>query len=245
MTLAAILQPHYLPWIGYFEMVDRADVFVFLDDVDFIKREWKNRNRIRTSPYATDTRWLTVSVPRHAQHDTPICAVPVAYPVDSDWALHHTRTISASYLKSPAFETAQSVLEALTRRYTTLAELNIALASVVLTALGITTPVLRASELKCAGFKTEKLVNICKTIGATRYLANNGSSGYLQPQLFAESGIEMSYQNYTHPIYQQSYDGRKLDFISHLSIIDFMCNVGLHSAALEIIRQGRPAELSP
>jgi hypothetical protein len=239
MTLAAILQPHYLPWIGYFEMIDRVDVFVFLDDADFIKREWKNRNRIRSGPYETNTRWLTVSVPRQAQHDTPLCEVPVAYPADSDWPTHHARVISGAYCKAPAFPSVAPVLDIIAQRHDTLANFNMTLVRAIMRDLGISTPLVLASDLKCDGFKTAKLVSICKAVGATHYLANNTSSTYLDLDLFTHAGIAVSYQDYVHPEYVQRFDGRRLDFISHLSVVDLICNIGTGQAALDIVRQGR------
>ena len=97
----AICQPHYLPWIGYFEMIDRVDSYVFLDDVQFIKREWKNRNKIRKSPDSLETKWLSVPIEKQSQN-TSIMETKVS--AHDDWKTNHLNAISNVYSKSPFFE---------------------------------------------------------------------------------------------------------------------------------------------
>lgn len=233
----AICQPHYVPWIGYFEMIDRVDAFFFLDDVDFIKREWKNRNRIRKERLSADTKWLTVPIERACQRGTHIRDTRLA--ADGSWRRAHLDAFSHVYRRAPHFDDARRLLcEGLGARASTLADLNVRLVAGICAYLGIETPLARSSELGTTGSRTEKLVELCRRVGARSYLANNGSAAYLEPGRFADEGVILSYQDYGHPEYVQRSAGRQLPFLSHLSVLDLIANQGPRS--LEIIREGRP-----
>jgi len=234
----AILQPHYLPWLGYLEMIDRVDVFVFLDDADFIKREWKNRNRVREGPYATAARWLTVPIARDCQQGTPILAARIND--DHAWVARHLDALRFAYRKAPRFDAVFPELETmLATRYGRLAELNIALLDWMCGRLGIATPRVRASSLGVPGRKTERLIGIAQAVGAYAYLANNASAAYLDEAAFAEAGIALAYQDYRHPVYGQFYAGTELPFLPQLSVIDLLMNQ-TPEMALATIRSGRP-----
>ena len=236
MKTIAILQPHYLPWIGYFEMIDRVDEFWLFDDVDFIKREWKNRNRIRGTPDGTEAKWLTVGIERSSQRGTPIAEARLA--TETDWRQRHLDAFREVYRHAPHFERAASLLErGLAGQHATLGDLNAALLSDLCRALGIHTPLRRTSTLTVAGVKTERLVAVCRAVGATHYLANDRSADYLDLDLFTRAGIELEYQAYAHPEYPQRSRGADLPFLSHLSVLDLIANHG--PSALEIIRSGR------
>lgn len=235
MKRVAILQPHYVPWIGYFEMVDRVDEFWCFDDVDFIKREWKNRNKIRDRAEGADTKWLTVPIARGCQRGTELRATRLAD--EPDWRRKHLDAVAEVYRRTPGFDDAYGILEAgLARPATTLADLNVGLLEDLCVYLGIRTPLRRTSTLGLTGVKTERLVAVCAAVGATAYLANNGSAAYLEPERFERAGIECSYQDYAHPTYRQASRGRELPFLSHLSILDLIANHGRD--ALAILRAG-------
>ena len=233
----AICQPHYLPWIGYFEMIDRVDLFVLFDDVDFIKREWKNRNRIRKDQTSTETRWLTVPVKRSCQRGTPIHQARLAN--DLEWSQTHLNAIQQVYRGTTHFAELYPWLEAQLRPPAqTLGELNCRLIVALCEFLGIHTSLVRSSELTNNGRKTDRLLSVLNAVNASHYLANNGSASYLEPQCFTDANIEWRYQDYTHPIYIQRSKNKEVPFLSHLSVIDLLMNHGPQS--LEIIRKGRP-----
>lgn len=232
----AICQPHYLPWIGYFEMIDRVDVFVLLDDVQFIKREWKNRNRIRKDPTGSDTKWLTVPITKECQRsllkDTRISN-------GHNWAAAHFESLRHTYRNtsfvSGHLQRLSEIIE--TYRNSSLADLNAALITHICHQLGITTRLIRSSELHVNGKREHKLLNICKTLGADVYLANSATGEYVQAEFFQKDGVDFVLQDYQHPEYEQTWKGKRLPFLSHLSIVDLLFNQGKQS--LEIIRKGR------
>lgn len=237
MTKIAICQPHYLPWIGYFEMIDRVDAFVLLDDVQYISREWKNRNRIRRTAEGADAKWLTVPVTKDS---ATRLIKDVRTSAHHDWAGYHRRSLQAVYGHTPRYAEVEAILdEGLSSPPPFLARLNESLVHAVCGYLGITTTIIRASELDTGGKKTAKLVSICERLGADSYLANNASAGYIEMSLFQSAGIALEYQNYDHPGYEQHGPGSPLPFLSHLSIVDLLCNHG--AKGLDIIRSGRPS----
>lgn len=232
----AICQPHYLPWIGYFEMIDRVDAFVFLDDVDFIKREWKNRNRIRKEALADATKWLSVPIEHADQRGTPIHRARIA---ETDWRRRHLDGFRQVYQGARWFEDAFGLLErGLARPAETLAELNVGLVGDLCAYLGIDTELVRSSALAVGGRKTEKLLGLAQVLDADGYLANNGSAAYLETERFDEAGIECRYQDYEHPRYEQRTGDIELPFLSHLAVLDSIANLG--PGSLEVIRSGRP-----
>jgi WbqC-like protein family len=231
----AICQPHYIPWVGYFEMIDRVDEFVLLDDVDLIMREWKTRNRIRKQRDGVESKWLTVPIARGSRRGTPIHRARLGE--DTGWRRRHLDALREVYAGAPFFADAQALLEGgLGRPSETLGELNVALVADICAYLGIDTPLRRCSDLAVSGAKTDRLVGACVAVGADAYLANNGSAGYLEPARFAERGITVTFQNYEHPRYPQTCAGRGLPFLSHLSVLDLIANQG--PASLEVLRSG-------
>lgn len=225
----AIMQPTYLPWTGYFALMDQVDAFVFLDDVQFNHRSWQQRNRIK-SP--SGPMWLTVPVLTKGQRHQLIYEVEIN--PDEPWQRKHITTISKNYSKAAWISEYQSWLEeALRCPWTSLCELTISLANDLTRCLGIHTPFVNASDLKTTGSKVDKLINICRRLGADEYLSPTGSFEYIEADnRFPDAGIQLLYQHYEHPTYRQLHGG----FLSHLSIVDLLLNEG--SRSLEIIRSG-------
>ena len=120
----AILQPHYLPWMGYFEMIDRVDRFVIYDDVQFIQREWKNRNRIRKDPISSAYKWISVPVTRSSKRNTSIKDVEIAYP--DTWFDNHINAIKTTYYKCPFYEEVSPEIFSLLSQRVTSCPLNAA-----------------------------------------------------------------------------------------------------------------------
>lgn len=230
----AIMQPTYLPWLGYFALMDTVDVFVLLDDVQFSKQSWQQRNRIKT---ANGPTWLTVSVLRKGRSHQRISEVLIDNTKNS--LETHIRTIRQNYKKAPYFEEVFPDLKRLLDRdWQQLCELNIAVIEWIKAGLGIRTQCVRAHELKANGVKAERLVNLCRALGATHYISPLGSSAYLEEtDVFRNAGICLTYHEYDHPTYPQLYGC----FEENLSTIDLMLNVGKKS--LSIIRRGVGKEL--
>lgn len=228
---AAIMQPTYLPWLGYFDLLDQADVFVILDSVQFAKRSWQQRNRIKTS---NGELVLTVPVLTKGRRDQRIDEVLIE--PSARFGSQHLGSIRAAYSKAPQF-TAQfppirDLLEAPPAR---LADLNLSLVDHFRRFLGIETPLVRSSTLAVSGSKVDLLIAICKEAGAARYLSPLGSKVYIdENNLFAANGIELAYHNYRHPVYRQLFGG----FLPYMSILDLVMNEP-QDACLSIVRSGR------
>ncbi|MBW1740202.1 MAG: WbqC family protein [Deltaproteobacteria bacterium] len=221
-------------------MIDRVDVFVYLDDVQFIKREWKNRNRIRKTATGYDTKWLTVPIVKRCQHGLIKDAL-ISQKVD--WVSRHVESLKTVYRHSPYFDKYFPNIEKIIRGYSCgrLSTLNIALINYVCGVLTIKTEFVESSRLRVGGRREEKLLNICKKIGADHYLANNATSSYVPDKYFEGANIGFEVQNYRHPQYTQVYKGHKLPFISNLSIVDLLFNCGREG--INIIRKGNPRKI--
>ncbi|MDY7003475.1 MAG: WbqC family protein [Cyanobacteriota bacterium] len=226
----AIMQPTYLPWIGYFDLIDYVDCFVFLDSVQFNKRSWQQRNRLKGAKGVT---WLTVPVISKGRREQKIFEVEID--LSRQFQAKHLKTIANCYSKAPFF--SQYIDELSTIFHNThycLAELNIELIQWFCKQLGISTQTLRSSDLNIEGKKTELLVNICEVLDANCYLSAEGSRVYIEENnLFETKNIRLAYHNYKHPIYDQLYG----EFIPYLSILDLLFNKG--ELSLFLIQKGR------
>jgi hypothetical protein len=223
----AIHQPHYLPWLGYLAKWAEADLFVFLDTVQFEKNGWQNRNRINTRAGA---RWLTVPV--RARLGMTLAEVTID--TSQDWGRRHLRAIEHAYARAPHFRRwAPELGEFYGTKWTTLAPLGVASATWLAKAAGITAPARLASELSVtATDPTGRLVALCRGVGATVYLAGRDGAKYLDVGQFRAAGIEVRAQDYTHPIYAQPQG----EFVPFLSALDLLLTYG--DEALAILRQG-------
>lgn len=229
MTTVAIMQPTYLPWIGYFDLMDSCDLFIFLDCVQFDKRSWQQRNRIKT---ANGELFLTVPVFTSNRRAQKIYEVEIDR--SDRFATRHLRSVHHSYAKAPFYsEYVKRLTEIMEQDHERLVDLTIALIEWLAYAFGVKTRTQRSSTLPATGAKVKRLVSICKLIGADHYLSPVGARDYIENEnLFSASGMQLSYQRYEHPVYRQLHG----DFISHLSTIDLLFNEG---ARLDIIRAGR------
>ena len=241
-TIAAIMQPTYLPWIGYFDLIDSADTFVFLDDAQVLKRSWGVRNRILAQNGET---FLTVPLSGHT-HGEGSAFVDTRVDSTQSWAKTHLATIRHAYAKAPHFAEVFANLEALlTADHAIIGALNEDFIATTARRIGITTPFLKSSQLQgVEGRRDDRLVSICRAIGASTYLSAPGSAAYIEQEqeggAFSGSSVAILYQHFDHPAYPQRQDG----FVSHMSIVDLLMNCGYESA-LEIIRSGRRPALTP
>ncbi len=233
----AISQPGYLPWTGFFDLIDQVDQFVLLDDAQFVKQSWDQRNRIK-SP--TGFQWLTVPVTFRGRMGQSLCEVEIREP--QFWQ-KHLRSVEVNYGKARYFETYFPQLKEILERCgpdQRLIDLNIALIQWLAGELLVRTPMVRASTLGVEGKRSARLVSVCKLAGATDYLTPR-SATYLLDDLgmFAEGGVKVWFQNYTHP----EYDQRFPPFLPYASALDLLFNKGPESG--EIMRRGRGQPFTP
>ena len=229
--IVAIHQPGYLPWLPFLEKALRADVFVFLDDVQFEKNSEQNRNRIKTSQGA---RWLTVPVVRSLQTRIPAVAIAAD---GHRWRKKHRSAIEQNYGRAPYFdEIAPEIFALLSQDWERLLDLNLAIDSLFFRFVGPIGATVRSSELEAFGVKSDRILAICRELGATVYLSGPAGIRYLDLPAFAASGIEVKVQNYRHIEYPQLYP--EIGFIPRLSAIDLLCNVGKGEAARQLILDG-------
>ncbi len=230
MTNATILQPTYMPWLGYFEMLDSTELFVILDHVQFSKQSWQQRNRIKTR---NGTKWLTVPVKKSAI-DTPICEINISYNHGNPLKEHKEKIINA-YSNAPYFDDYfQYFDDIFSKPYQMLRDLNVDLIRKINEILGIETEFFYSSELDLnlnLG-KTKKLIEICEIIGIDEFYEANAGQNFIDISLFNESKIKIRFQKFEHPIYPQLYN----EFVPYMSVIDLLFNLGDNS--LSLIRKG-------
>jgi len=195
----AILQPGYLPWLGFFDQMRRADVFVYYDDVQYDTHGWRNRNRIKTQQ---GPLWLTVPV-RHSGLSKPRM-LDVSIDDRTHWAKKHVASIRQAYAAAPFVKQYVPALEdVLMHSWERLVDLDLAVAGLIGQWLGVEPRVERVSALGIEGGQTERLVNICRHFGATTYLTGSAARDYLDVTLFESCGMSVEWQDFTHPIYPQ------------------------------------------
>jgi hypothetical protein len=224
VTTLAALQPGYLPWLGYFDLMRRADVFVIYDDVQFDKHGWRNRNRIKCTH---GVQWLTVPV-RHRGLG-PQRLLDVRVDDKQGWAHKHVASLQQCYARARyATDYLPALADVLLQPWRSLVDLDLAAASLLAGWLGIDESILRSSELDLRGDRSQRLVDLCRRFGATRYLSGDAAKVYLDVELFAADGVSVEWQTYAHPVYPQRHG----EFVSHLSAIDLILNCGPDSAAM-------------
>ncbi len=225
MTKVAIVQSNYIPWRGYFDLIRSADVFVLYDDVQFTRRDWRNRNLIRT---AQGLHWLSIPVKNRGRFTQRIQDVEVS---DRDWSAKHWQTISTSYRKAAGFAAMANRLEELYAQcqpLERLSDVNQLLLSGICRLLGIPTPLIFSSSFPSVSGRTENLVNLCVALKADTYISGPAAKVYLQYDLFERRNIGVEYFDYAgYPAYAQLHGG----FESAVSILDLLLNTGETAAA--------------
>jgi hypothetical protein len=224
----AIMQPTYLPYLGYFDLIQRADVFVFLDDVQFERRSWQSRNRILT---AEGERMLSVPVRKHAQ-DTRIDAIETAD--ETGWRAEHLTTIRHAYARRPGFAEGIAFLEE-TLVGGRLVDLHAGLIEQAARRLGLQTQFVRASTLGCGGKRSDHLLEICRATEAEEYLSPMGSADYIAADgAFAAASLPVRFNSFV----EVAYDQGRPTFTPYLAFIDAVMNLGWDGtrAVLEAMR---------
>ncbi len=225
--IAAIHQPQFMPWSGYFDKMDQADCFVLLDNVQYKKNEWQNRNRIKGPQGA---QWLTVPV----RFNFPARIAEVGINDSDPWRRKHLQALRTNYAKAPYWAASEGFLEQFYAcEWSELAVVNRASIEWLRDQLGIDTRLEVASEMKLSQEPTQRLLDICNAVGADTYLSGVDGEQYMNMELFAAAGVGIVVQDYEPPAYPQLYG----DFVSHLSVLDLLLNCGPESG--KVLRSGR------
>jgi hypothetical protein len=213
-------QTQYLPYLGFFEKAARSDHFILLDQPQFEKNDYQNRNRIKGPQGAF---WLTVPVLTKGRSRQRLDQVEIN--PQEDWRRSHWSSLEQNYRKAPYWDLYSPELKKIyASDWPLLAGLNTALIRQVMDFLGLKTPLSLESETGSEGNSTERLISLCRRVGADSYLSGAGGKGYMDEALFAKEGIRLIYQHYEHPVYRQQYG--KLGFVPNLCILDLLFNEG-------------------
>jgi hypothetical protein len=226
----AILQPSYLPWLGYFEQLAHADLFLFLDDVQYTRSDWRNRNRIKT---LTGPAWLTVPV-RRTGLQKRIVDTYIDY--SSPWPERHLNVLAEEYRRAPHYEEVAALLRRhLFGRPERLRDLCTGLVHALATYMGLPCRTMYTSELGVrADDPTERLIRLCARVGATSLYEGRAGTDYLDLRRFRSAGIDVVFQDYQHPHYPQFHP----PFTSHLSVVDLLFHVGRASGPVVLSGHG-------
>jgi hypothetical protein len=226
MILAAH-QPHFLPWLGYLDKMAKADVFVVMDDLQYERENFQNRQRLKLN---NGPAWLTVPLERGTQADR-ICDKRIndggcARDHKEHWQRRTWMTLRTHYGKAPYWATYAAELEdVFTRPWEHLLDLDLHMMGLARAWLGITVPMLRSSSLELVGQKTDRIIDMCQKVGAHVYLSGRGgSSEYLDVEALRAAGITVMWQSFTHPQYAQRYG--QLGFVPYLGFLDLLLNCG-------------------
>jgi len=222
MKKVLITQSNYIPWKGYFDAINQVDEFILYDDMQYTKRDWRNRNKIKTS---NNLQWLTIPVEVKGKFFQKINETRIS---DKKWSKEHWNTIKHNYSKALYFNLYKDFFEDLylncNENY--LSEINFRFLKAVCDLLEIKTKFIWSSEFELKGDKSEKLLNICLDIGATTYFSGPNAKDYLDIELFNQKGINIEWLNYNG---YKEYDQLYPPFVHSVSIIDLIFNCGPYS----------------
>jgi hypothetical protein len=214
----AIVQSNYIPWRGYFDLIASVDKFILLDDVQYTRRDWRNRNKIRDE---NGVRWITIPVDTKGQYTQLICDTKVS---DENWAKTHWQMLRNTYRRASQFDEVSTFIEDLYMSATSeyLSEINRHFISSVCNYLEIETILELSTDYQATGVKTDRLLDICLKAGATEYVSGPAAKGYFEEEKFAQEGIDVSWFQYgPYEDYLQPYE----PFEPGLSILDnLFCN---------------------
>lgn len=219
MKRVAIVQSNYIPWKGYFDIINQVDEFILYDDRQYTRRDWRNRNLIKT---ANGLLWLTIPVRVKGRFEQRIDETKISEP---EWAQRHWKTISHAYASAPYFERLRDVFAAL---YAApgdehLSAINRRFLEAICGILGIQTRFSWSTEYPAVGDRTERLVSLCRLAGAQEYLSGPAARAYIEEERFQEAGIALTYMDYSgYPEYSQLHGA----FEHGVSIIDLLFNAG-------------------
>lgn len=228
--ILSVHQPQYIPWLGYFDKIDKSGCFVFLDNVQYKAREYQNRNKI-----VTDKGWIWLTVPVIIKGQAVQKIRDVKINDSFNWQRKHAKTLENFYNKAPFFKNYVSFLGSVySSSWEKLADLNIHVIKYLLAEFKINTPLYYESELNISSRKTDRIIDICKKLNADTYLSGIGGRDYLEEDKFIKAGIKLEYQNFNHPVYCQCYMKGEESFLPNMSAVDLLFNEGEKS--IDILR---------
>ena len=233
--LVGILQPSYIPWLGFFEQMARVDLFVLYDDVQYDKQGWRNRNRIKSFH---GVQWLSVPVLTKGKRSQLINQSQIDG--TSEWGMKHIESIKLNYKKANYFDDFYFQMEPLlNKKWNYLLDLNFNLLNLVKEYLGIKTRVILSSsllkKLPKESSPESRLIEICEKVGGDSLYEGAAGQNYIDVSIFKKAKISLIYQQYDHPVYKQLYG----DFIPYLSVVDLIFNEGPNSLSILELKNKR------
>lgn len=219
MKRIAILQSNYIPWKGYFDMIAAVDEFILYDDMQYTRRDWRNRNQIKTHQ---GVQWLTVPVKVKGKYEQTIRDTELD---GCEWAQVHWKTLAQNYRRAPHFDEIATIFEPIymQQTYTHLSVLNRELIETICNYLGITTKISNSWDYTLVDGKTERLAELCKQARGTEYISGPSAKGYIEENIFNEREIKLSWFDYAgYPEYPQLWG----KFAHGVSILDLLFNCG-------------------
>jgi hypothetical protein len=219
----AIVQSNYIPWKGYFDLIASVDEFILYDDMQYTRRDWRNRNQIKTSQ---GVQWLTVPVQVKGKYDQKIRDTLID---GSGWAISHWKALEQNYRRAPYFDEVALWLKPLylDNSYNQISQLNRRLIEEVCHYLNINTVISNSSDYKLINGKTECLVDLCKQAGGTEYISGPSAKDYMEEGIFADMNIKVTWFDYAgYPEYPQLWG----EFAHGVTILDLLFNCGKDSA---------------
>ena len=220
MKKIAILQSNYIPWKGYFDLINQVDEFILYDDMQYTKRDWRNRNKIKTG---AGLKWLSIGVEIKGKYFQKINETKVS---ETNWAKNHWNKISEAYKKAPYFAEYQTLVKSWYNEaadFTLLSDINYCFIKNICKFLGIETKISWSSDYQLAEGKSEKLLQLCVDAGGNVYISGPSAKDYLETQVFEKQGVNVEWMKYdNYPSYSQPHD----EFEHGVSIIDVIFNCG-------------------
>jgi hypothetical protein len=219
----AIIQSNYIPWKGYFDIINSVDEFIIFDDARYTRQDWRNRNKIKTP---NGTRWLTIPVTFHYNSLQKIKDIKIA---DVNWGRRHWQFIGQCYDKAPHFKEFRDIFEGLYLNSPEiyLSEINFKFIRAVNKILGITTPISWSGASEGITDRSQRLLLMCKKAGAKEYISGPSAKGYLDVDMFQKEGVKVTWMDYSgYPEHRQQF----LPFDHAVSVIDLILNEGSNAS---------------
>jgi hypothetical protein len=222
MKKVAIVQSNYIPWKGYFDMIAAVDEFILFDDTQYTRRDWRNRNQIKTPQ---GVQWLTVPVLIKGKYDQKIRDTEID---GSDWTIAHWKALVQNYKKAPHFQAVSEWLEPIYTRekFTHISGLNRRLIEQVCGYLGVNTKITNSFDYNLVDGKTERLAQLCQQAGGTEYISGPAAKHYVDEKIFSDLGIKLTWFDYAgYSDYPQLWG----EFTHNVTILDLLFNCGKNS----------------
>lgn len=222
MKTVAIVQSNYIPWKGYFDLISAVDEFILYDDMQYTRRDWRNRNQIKT-PHGV--QWLTIPVQVKGKYYQKICETEIS---GTDWAAAHWKALEQNYRRSAHFDEIATWLEPLylEQTFTHISFLNRRFIEAVCNFLGIETLITSSRDYTLLDGKTERLADLCVQAGGTEYISGPAAKDYVDENVFSDLGIKLTWFDYTgYPAYPQLWG----EFTHGVTVLDLLFNCGKDS----------------